>query len=52
MCFILDAILNSYGLKLPLSGNKKKKTSEYEQEMPLSQTTDQPTAPRGIDTEH
>ena len=28
------------------------KASEYDQEMPQSQTTDQPMAPRGRDTEH
>ena len=29
-----------------------KKVSEYDEEMPHSQTTDQPIASRGIDTEH
>ena len=30
----------------------KQKVSEYAQQMPQSHTEDQPTAPRGRDTEH
>ena len=40
-------------LNAMVAANKQKmKMSLYDQEMPQSQTTDQPTAPPGRETEH
>ena len=40
-----------YYFVLSKKKTNKKQTSEYDWEMPQTQTTDQPMAPQGIDTE-